>query len=513
LNFDKAIGLKINIGLKIIMNEIIMVYPELGAYGTVIVDLPLSLIYAARVAHKEGYKIKIIDCRVEDDWENKLLKELKNNPLAVTISCMTGKPIYHALKVSKLVKENSNVPVIWGGIHPTLLPIQTLEHPLIDCVVEGDGEFTLYEIAKALEKGKSFHGIAGTYFKENGKVIKNPKRPPTNPNSLPSEIPPYELVDIKKYKRVGFKETSFSILTSRGCPHRCAFCHVPATDNKWLSENVDRTINHIKYITENFKPDYLFFNDNDFFVDLKRAESIFLEMKKEKIDVIVGFRGMRVSELNRLDDNFLRLMEDIGARELHIGAESGSQKILDLIKKGINVEDTINVNKKLSKYSGLRPSYNFFTGVPGETEEDIFSTTNLILNLLKENKYAQISSICQFNPYPGTELYELAVKYGYQPPKKLEDWIETDQSDYAKKCPWITPDRRKLMDMLYLAALFVDKKIEWHFLSNKPQFFLLRNISKMYRPIARFRMKNHIYSLPIEVSLKNFIFNHIEKKL
>lgn len=494
------------------MKELIMVYPKIGVYGTIIIDLPLALIHAARVAHSKGYNITIIDCRVDKEWESTLLKALKREPYAVMISCMTGKPIHYALEVSKFVKENSDSLVIWGGIHPTLLPMQTLENPLIDAVVQGDGEITLYETLEALDKGNSFHGIAGLHFKDkDGKLIQNPKRAPTDLNKLEDGIPPYDLVDIKRYRREGFNETSFSILTSSGCPHKCTFCHVPATDSKWIPENVDRTIKHMKYVMDRFKPDYLYINDNDFFVNLKRAEALFEAMKKEKFDVVVGFRGVRIDELARADHKLFSLMEDIGVRELHIGAESGSQRILDFIKKGIKVEDTIKVNRALVNHPKIRPSYNFFTGVPGEAEHDLFLTTDLVLRLLKENPYAQISSMTEFAPYPGTELYDIAIKHGYQPPKSLEEWADLDPGTAAAKCPWVTPERKRLMDMLYLTALFVDKKIEWHFLSNKPHFFLFRNVSKIYRPFARFRMKHHISGMPVEVSLKNLFYKYLEK--
>lgn len=498
--------------MEVLMRELIMVYPQVGVYGTIIVDLPLALIHASRLAHSKGYKINIVDCRIDKDWKNNLVLALKRNPYAVMVSAMTGKPIHYALEVSKIVRENSEVPIIWGGIHPTLLPMQTLEHPLIDAVVQGDGEVTLYETLKALEEGRSFHGIHGLHFKENGKLIENPKRSPTDLNSLPDEIPPYDLVDFKKYKRAGFTETSFSILTSSGCPHRCTFCHVPATDSKWIPEGVDRTMRHIKYIMDKYNPDYLYINDNDFFVNLKRAEALFTEMKKEKIDVVVGFRGTRIDELVRADHKLFSLMEDIGVRELHIGVESGSQRILDYIKKDIKVDDVISVNKKLLKHPKIRPSYNFFTGVPGETEHDLDLTTRLALKLLRENPYAQISSMTEFAPYPGTELYDIAIEYGYQPPKRLEEWADLDPGTAAKKCPWINEERKKLMDVLYFTALFVDRKIEWHFLSNKPHFFLFRNMSKAYRPFARFRMKNHIAVMPVEVHLKNLFYKYLERK-
>src|SRR3990167_251622 len=103
------------------MKELIMVYPKIGVYGTIIIDLPLALIHASRVAHSNGYKITIIDCRIDKEWKNTLLKALKRDPSAVMVSSMTGKPIHYALEVSQFVRDNSKVPIIWGGIQDIIL--------------------------------------------------------------------------------------------------------------------------------------------------------------------------------------------------------------------------------------------------------------------------------------------------------------------------------------------------------------------------------------------------------
>ncbi|GAG10755.1 unnamed protein product, partial [marine sediment metagenome] len=183
--------------------------------------LPLGLLYTAIFAHKE-FDIKLIDDRVESDWKSKLISELKKEPKIVGVTSLTGKQILSALEVSKIVKENSNALMLWGGIHASLLPKQTLENKYIDIIIEGEGEFTFYELMKALEKNKSLKEIKGLWYKKDGKINSNPKRPLLNLDTLP--IPPYHLIDIKKYVQVRKTRDyrpSINLMTSRGCPNKC----------------------------------------------------------------------------------------------------------------------------------------------------------------------------------------------------------------------------------------------------------------------------------------------------
>ena len=130
--------------------RIILIFPKSGMYGKIINDLPLSLIYASSIINNKGIEVTIIDQRVEKSWKQKLLYELQQKPVLAAISVMTGSPIINALEISKIIKKNYNKPVIWGGIHPTILPEQTLANPYIDIVVRGEGEETLLNLTNAL---------------------------------------------------------------------------------------------------------------------------------------------------------------------------------------------------------------------------------------------------------------------------------------------------------------------------------------------------------------------------
>ncbi|HLC56883.1 MAG TPA: radical SAM protein [Candidatus Nanoarchaeia archaeon] len=509
----RGVGVSMNKSVRIRKKKIILIYPNLGIYGKIIQDLPLALLQTARIVYDKGYDILILDQRLDDNWKDTLKKEINKDTLFVALSAMIGEPINYALEIAKFMKDNyPEMPVLWGGIHPTLLPLQTLEHPLVDIVIKGDGEETIYDVAQALEKGKSLKGIPGVFYKEkDGTIVSNPVRAPSNLDVLPPI--PYNLVNIEAYERQGFKEKTFTIFTSASCPHRCAFCHVPGEKSTWRPESVDRTMKHLRFIYDTYHPQYIYFGDNDFFVRMDRAKEIFARIKEEKFEgVTFGFRGTRIDELDRMDDTMLSLMEEINLTYLHIGAESGSQRILDFIWKDIKVEQTIRVNQKLAHHPKLHPSYNFFCGVPTETKADLKATTDLILRLLKDNPNSQISSATQFTPYPGTRLFDIAIQYGFQPPTSLEGWAKFDPSDFAKRLPWLSKERQRLLDLIYITAWFVDKKVNWNFTSDEMFWKVFRTLSSAYRPIAKFRLKHHFTGLPFEYPARKIFFNILENR-
>lgn len=148
------------------MNKnILLIFPKLGPYDNIIKDMPLSLIYASRIVEKNGFQVTIIDQRLHSDWRRLVKDELERKPILAGLSVMTGGPIQYALEASKFIKDNSGIPVVWGGIHPTIAPDQTLENSFIDIVVRGDGEFTLHELADTLWHTGDISSIKGISFK------------------------------------------------------------------------------------------------------------------------------------------------------------------------------------------------------------------------------------------------------------------------------------------------------------------------------------------------------------
>ena len=213
--------------------------------------MPLGLLQISSWVYKD-YKIKIIDQRLDKNWKKNLLKELNQNPICAGITAITGKQIKNALEISKFIKENSNVPIVWGGVHPTLEPCSTIKSDYIDFVIEGEGEIIFKGLVNALDKNKPLKNIMGLWYKEQNNIKKGPKRRLIDLNKTPSL--PYNLIDINKYIREKNKEKRFLLETSRGCPNNCIYCNSNFLNTRcWIAKNATRVIEEIKYVHDNFK--------------------------------------------------------------------------------------------------------------------------------------------------------------------------------------------------------------------------------------------------------------------
>jgi len=488
--------------------DIIFIQPNCGKYDLFIRDMPLGLIYSARMLDEKGYKVHIVDQRVLGAKTHDKLKELINkNPLWIGLTAMTGEPVYNALELCKFLRKHTDVPLVWGGIHPTILPDVTLQHANVDFIIRGKGERSTYFFTEALEGKRALKDVPGlTYYAPDGAIQHNEEDDEAKWGEF--ALPPYHLVDIDDYARVGFESRVFPIMTSRNCPHKCTFCYNASLPGKfrWLPDSNDYTRKHIKHILETYQPTYLSFIDDDFFVDRERAREIlhYVEEIKPK-HVKCGFRGVRVSDLRLLTDEDFDLLERINTMHLNIGIESGSDRILKHMKKGMRAQHAIDLNRRFKGYQFV-PLYNFFSGIPGETEDDVKLSTNLILQLTKENPACQISGFHQYTPYPGNPLFDEAVQAGFPVPKNLEEWGDLKFEENARNCPWIDRKRKRLLDMIYCLVYFVDNKYDMYFSNNNWKLKALLPFVNLYKKIARFRMAHHFMVLPIEVWAKNLFY-------
>lgn len=483
------------------MADVVLVQPIIGLLDNIKSSpaLPLSLIHAASLVSKE-YKVKVIDQRLEQNWVEILKNELKKNPICVGTTCMLGPQIKYALEICKIVKDESNIPVVWGGPHGSTLTDQTIANQYIDYVVTGDGEETFYELVKALKEGTPVENVKNIFYKVNGEIKNTPEREFLDLNEYPD--PPYHLVDVKQYLPVRFGKPTLDMETSRGCPFSCTFCYNPTVNRRhWRALTAENVLDRIRNLSGQYGVDSFWFIDDEMFIDLKRAKKIINGLNKMNLKWTV--QGVTARTVLNMDNEMIKLMEESGCKQINIGAESGSDRMLLMLKKGIVIEEILAVNNKL-KSTNIAPWFYFVVGFPSETVEELKMTVNLIGKLLKENPKARISGIGCYTPYPGTPLFEESKKYGYIPPGKLEDW-----STYAVdniNVPWLDKKRKAMIEGLQFVSFFVD---------NKPNDiaapFYVRVVGRLYRSIAFKRMTALNFKFPIEIKIGNILKKRIIK--
>ena len=443
---------------------------------------------------RAGYRVHIIDQRVQPDWRERLSSALAEKPVCVGVTSTTGPQLRHALEVSRLVKQQGDIPVVWGGIHATLLPEQTLEKTEIDFVVQGEGERTFEELVAALESGNGVQGIAGLWYKHSGRVLHGATRPFIDPNEEPSLE--YDLVDVPKYTRTVFSVKRLSFSTSRGCSFPCAFCYSTVVHRRrWRALSADLAVAQMKEFTSRYGVRGLFLTDANFFLDLDRARAILEGVVRGNLDLIFTRLHIRFDTLRRLSDEDIALIARAGCRCLALGVESGSARIRELLHKPIDEGELHEINRRLSRAS-IMPLYFFMGGFPTETRDDLRATVRLFMKLLTENPRAA-KSLNTYVPYPGTELFDLAVAEGLRPPRWMEDWYPFSYRNLGASGSWLSEQMRKTVEMLDFCSFFVGET--GYVNPYKQTSPLATSAARLYAPIARARVKNLFYRLPLEV--------------
>lgn len=480
------------------MAEVLGVYPKTGYdVKNSSVELPLGLLSTVSVV-QDNHDVKIIDQRVTEDFEEKLMKELAKEPKVVLIPSMTGTQLKHALHASEIVKNSSKSLVLWGGVHATLMPQQTIGHKLIDMIVIGEGEFVLKDIMSALDGEMDISNVKGIIYKKNGLIKVNEAAEQPDPNLIP-EIP-YELVDIENYVKAGGiafdeKERTLPFISSRGCPYTCTFCSTAGiSKGRWRSMSAELTHERTSKMAKKFNLDVVKFYDENFTSNPKRAEK-FAELVNNDFGWSIQARmdNILITDMKKLENGGLRIVEP--------GIESGSDRILRFINKGEDKATMIAGNRKLAD-TGIKAFYNFMMGFPGETHDEIMQTVDLALQVIKENPNAHITQFYIFVPYLGAPLFDYAVQQGFKVPDTLEGWIAfSRQQTYT---PWIQ-DKKEMLEAIMYTSKFVDGKRLCQVLRNsKTPKFLIRMLSKRYKK----NWERHNFRKTLSVKLLETAIKH-----
>ena len=494
--------------------NVVLIYPKTGMdFGSTVAP-PHSLLTIAAPLHKDGYRIRIIDQRVDKDWNRHLADALKSDPICVGISSMTGIHIYFALEAAKFVRSmtDGKVPIVWGGPHPSILPEQTLKNDYVDIVCVGEGDTTFYELVKAIEERRGLSEIKGIAFKDGDKIKLNPPAPLIDIEDL---LPvPWELVDVERYIHpdMYLKKSSRTLdigQTSRGCPFNCGFCcSASLRMRKWRAMSVGKSLQTIVEPVRRFKLNGIWIRDDEFYIDRERASRICEGIIKENLNINWYTSGTRVDVFNKASDDQTSLLKKSGAYVLKYGAESGSDRILKLVNKGITVEDTLKANLKAKRH-GIIPAFSLMIGFPTQTFEEIDKTIELMFKLKKDNPGAQFEAIATYTALPGTPMYGFALQNGLEPPDTLEGWIDWNFIDYdlkGERIPWFDfKDRKRIGNICYMSILANGFRNAIDSIEN---IFLRSVLKVLYTPVSlfyRFRLKRKWYNFSWDLMLVRYI--------
>ncbi|MGC8928614.1 MAG: B12-binding domain-containing radical SAM protein [Myxococcota bacterium] len=479
------------------MADILFIMPRIGYMDSKRSSpaLPLSVLSAVNLVSRE-YSIKILDMRISHNPVRELIEELKNKPVLVASTCWTGPMIKDVVKMLKIVKEFGDIPVVLGGVHPTLLPEQTISSPYVDFIVSGEGELALLGLVKIIKNSGSIDSIPNLYYKQNGAVKFTYSGEPLDLDKLPSL--PYKLIDIKRHLPLYQGRRSISYESSRGCPFKCKYCYqAPFNRQRVRFMSPERVIADVLNLRQKYGVEDIYFIDDNFYIDIERGIEIAKGLMKS--DITYQIQGVDIITLSKMDDKQLDLLEKSGLKRITIGIETGSMRLRKyLLKKG-DIETIIEVIKRLAKRK-IIVYCSFFGGYPQETLEDIRMSIDLILKLIEINPNVRISPYYIYIPFPGTELYQEIVNKGlFIEPVSFESWGEFSWEDN----PYINTfgkEKAEFYRRLYLLTLFADDKYKEY------EYSLGRKtLAFIYHNIALFRLKYFFFNFMPEMMFYKYI--------
>lgn len=360
--------------------------------------IPLySIALLAAEVREKGHSVNILNLPVYDKPMQELEKFLsENSPRVVGITFTT--PLYNeATFVAKSIRKKSpDSLLIAGGVHPTSLPEETLQNSNFDAVFIGEADETLIQFLET--DRENWDTVPGIAFIKDGQPIR------TKPTSMIKKLdnlpyPAWDLFNLSRYHspRITSRNNPVgSIITSRGCVHRCIYCNKNVLGHRFRAMSAERVVDEMEFaLRSGFREIHVW--DDQFSTNIKRAKKICELIIQRGLKFTWNiFNGIRV---NSLDEEFLQLAKKAGCYSISFGIESGNQDVLDSIKKGITLDECRN-SMALMKQVGLESVNYFMIGLPNDTAETVQQTIDFAIELNAD--YAKVAILV---PLPDTDVY------------------------------------------------------------------------------------------------------------
>lgn len=373
------------------------------AWGTSWAPLTLALI--AAILRDAGFVVDIKDCSNDGISFARLKNMIRDFKPALIVANTSTPSITSDLKVADIAKEaDKDIKTVFFGIHVTALPETVFkENPNVEFIASGEPEYTIRDLALALRDSRPINEVKGLVYKKGDKVVYNEKRPfIENLDEMP--FPAWDLVDVGGYRLPLTNRPFLLILTGRACPNPCKFCAASTFyGSRTRLRSWRKIVDEIKYVRQRYKVnDFLFWAENGI-ANKEQMYQICRGLAKEA----PGVKWVCNGRVDLIDEDLLKAMKDAGCWMIGYGLESGSQKMLDLMRKNVTIKD-IERAIKLTKAAGIEVTTHVIVGYPGETKKDILNTSKLVNKLAPD--YIQVYCCV---PFPGSQLYDEAIKSGW----------------------------------------------------------------------------------------------------
>ncbi|MEY9840538.1 radical SAM protein [Streptacidiphilus sp. EB103A] len=419
---------------------------------------PLSVLTVGTALKAAGHEPVVIDCQIDAGWRQRL-REQAQGALYVGVTCMTGPSIGNVLEAIDIVRAHAiGVPVVWGGYHASLAYGGIVGEGLAEVVVRGPGEAAAVALAELAQSGGSLTDtqalgrIPNLAFTDGRSELRGTGLRPrvlttaygfaVDPDTLPATD--YSLVPVEAYYTEEVRDLSY--ISSFGCPHPCTFCSEPQTSlRRWKALGAERVVTELEALWKRYTPDQISLLDPNFSTNTARVIEIveLMERRGLCIQLRANMRAKDVVALARHID--LARLRDVGFSAIFVGCESGSDRMLKLMRKQATVKDTVDGCRMLSA-AGIVQLTSWIHDLPEESEEDSALTLRLLQDLARLPHNQQKHHF--FTPFPATEMYEALFGATEDDGRTQRQWAQSDT--YAASPLWAgRPDfRRRVLEEL-----------------------------------------------------------------
>lgn len=384
--------------------KILLLNPKIGSYA-IIPNLGLG--YLASALLKENNQVTLLDAEKENMSFRDFEKHLAKNSFDLIGISMITPAVSSVKKYIEIIKRvNREAKIVLGGPHPTFEPIETMQiFKEADFAFQGEGEIGFPQLVKQLQTGAigkdSFKNIQNLIWRDEKEIICNSREVIRNIDDL--GFPAWELIRPDEYPTApngifSRKRKIAPIITSRGCPYSCRFCGAGRMMGKRVRRrSIDSVLEEITLLKRNFGIEEIHIMDDSFTQHREPVLALCERLIKSNLNITWLSAGVR---LDTLDRELLKLMEKSGCYSLAVGIESGSQRILNLMKKNLTIELIREKVALIKNNTNLRLTGFFIIGYPGETVGEINQTIDFARDLELDR-----ANFFNFSPFPGSEIY------------------------------------------------------------------------------------------------------------
>lgn len=472
--------------------------------------LPLELLQIAGIPDREGYEVVIVDAMVHEDYMARLM-ELCDGALLFGSSCILGYQVAHGAEVAKAIRERfPDLPIIWGGWFPSVLPEQYLAEGIADAIALGQGEFTFWEYIQAIESGEDIANVPGLVIQRDGKPHYTAHRKVVGFNDIPDV--PWHLIDFEEYVSLqndksnkwkvrhkyadpwdmepGTPLRGFSFYSSFGCPEPCTFCCSPGlTSRRWKAIPGPLLGERIMECHERFNFNVLRFQDANFGVAERRSNE-FCDVLIEAGSPFWWNGTYEIETIARYSDESLDRMAQSRFHMAALGAEAGTEEQQVRIKKKIDIRGNLAPALGRLNERGIQTGVSWIIGYPEESTQSMLDTITVAAKT-KHMFPNSPSDVFPFSAIPGSEDFEIAVRNGHQAPTTLAEWGDVLEYKYEIGGSGLPEDVLRRWRRYGVTSTFYDGLA-------KEGSGMVRDLM---RKISGWRLRTNNFDFPIEQKL------------